>query len=286
MNASHTQGSTFPSFARINVPSAPIKLTTLSHSMRRAAVQVFRTARLASARRLVLNKSSPIHPSTCAVGVRSASSAPGRENGPPPRSTTSMYFRNFSLALVSTLVASGAWYAYKLSPPTKSGGLVQSASGRDSQSPSSGLQQSRSLASVAGDPESPQGNPPSAVVEEPMQPTRRALVVENDQFYTGEIIGDSPLSKHTDDAGRKALEMLTPEQATQKLRRNEESYLVGRGRGVVRYDVVQIPSNDPIEDDHAEKIVEVPQSVAATRNGTSSSDWMFWGVFDGHRHVD
>ena len=76
--------------------------------------------------------------------------------------------------------------------------------------------------------------------------------------------------------------MLTPEQATQKLRRNEESYLIGRGRGVIRYDVVQIPSNDPIEDDHAEKIVEVPQSVAATGDGAPSSDWMFWGVFDGH----
>jgi len=46
--------------------------------------------------------------------------------------------------------------------------------------------------------------------------------------------------------------------------------------------VVQLPSNSPIEGDHAEKIVEVPQSVAATGDGTSSSDWMFWGVFDGH----
>lgn len=76
--------------------------------------------------------------------------------------------------------------------------------------------------------------------------------------------------------------MLTPEQATQKLRRNEESYLVSRGQGVVRYDIVQVPSNSPIEDDHAEKIVEVPQSVAATSDGASSSDWMFWSIFDGH----
>ena len=90
------------------------------------------------------------------------------------------------------------------------------------------------------------------------------------------------LVARTDDAGKKVLGMLTPEQATQKLRRNEESYLIGRGRGVIRYDVVQIPSNDPIEDDHAEKIVEVPQSVAATGDGAPSSDWMFWGVFDGH----
>lgn len=233
-----------------------------------------------------MNNSSPIDPSSCAKGVRSASSTPTRDDGPPRRSTTSMYFRNFSLALISTLVASGAWYTYKLSPPTKSGGLVQSTGGRDIQSPSVGLQQTRTVVSVVGDSESPQANPTNAVAEEPTQPTRRALVVENDEFYTGELIGDAPLSKHTDDAGRKVLEMLTPKQATQKLRRNEESYLVGRGRGVVRYDVVQIPSNDPIEDDHAEKIVEVPQSVAATRNGTSSSDWMFWGVFDGHGYVE
>ena len=86
------------------------------------------------------------------------------------------------------------------------------------------------------------------------EPTRKAVVVTADSIYTGAIEGDEPISKYTDDSGRKVLEMLTPEQATQKLRRNEESFFVGRGQGVVRYDVVQIPSNDPIEDDHSEKI--------------------------------
>lgn len=162
---------------------------------------------------------------------------------------------------------------------------MQSTGATKTGSLSGGLQQTRASTSATSYSESPQASPSSGVIPEAVEPTRRALVVENDQFYTGEIIGDAPLSKDTDDAGRKVLEMLTPDQATQKLRRNEESYLVGRGRGVVRYDVVQIPSNDPIEDDHAEKIVEVPQSVAATNDGTSSSDWMFWGVFDGHRHA-
>jgi pyruvate dehydrogenase phosphatase len=111
---------------------------------------------------------------------------------------------------------------------------------------------------------------------------RKALVVDNDQFFTGSIVGEGPLAKDTDDYGRKVLEMMTPEQATEKLRKNEQSFLVGRGRGVVRYDMVQLPSNDPIEDDHAEKIVEVPNTVAATPEGANSSDWMFWGVFDGH----
>ena len=132
---------------------------------------------------------------------------------------------------------------------------------------------------------SPRSEENTITAERAAESTRRALVVENDQFYTGDLVGDAPLSKTTDDAGRKVLEMLTPDQATRKLRRSEESYLVGRGRGVVRYDVVQLPSNDPIEDDHAEKIVEIPQSVTASEDGSSSSDWMFWGVFDGHRLV-
>lgn len=112
--------------------------------------------------------------------------------------------------------------------------------------------------------------------------TRRALMVGQGGLFTGNIVGDGPLSKETDDAGRKILEMMSPEQATQKLRKNEESWIVGRGKGVVRYDVVQLPSNDPIEDDHAEKIIEVPGNVAAVDDSASNSDWMFWGVFDGH----
>lgn len=165
--------------------------------------------------------------------------------------------RNFGLALISTLVASGAWYAYKGSDGTAIPGAALQSRGL-STGDSSGINDDNSV-----------------------QSTRRALLVENDQFYTATLSGDQPLAKQTDDSDRRVLEMLTPEQATQKLRRNEESYLVGRGQGVVRYDIVQVPSNSPIEDDHAEKIVEVPQSVAAT-DGAPSSDWMFWGVFDGH----
>lgn len=111
-------------------------------------------------------------------------------------------------------------------------------------------------------------------------------MIDQDQLYTGTVTGDGPLSKETDDYGRKVLEMMTPEQATSRLRRKEESFLVGRGQGVVRYDVVQLASNDPIEDDHAEKIVEIPdasQSASVVDSDQSASkDWMFWGVFDGH----
>ncbi|RMX92245.1 hypothetical protein D0866_16785, partial [Hortaea werneckii] len=122
----------------------------------------------------------------------------------------------------------------------------------------------------------------AASVDELPEAVRKALIVDKGQLYTAQIPADQPLTKETDYSGRKVLEMLTPEQAAAKLRTNEESYLVGRGEGVVRYDVVQIPSNDPIEDDHVEKIVEVPDTIAATEDGKTRSDWMFWGVFDGH----
>lgn len=165
---------------------------------------------------------------------------------------SSMQFRAITGALVAAAVASGAFYAYNGNQSTG-----------HSQSPAD---QARNLTSAASS-----------------EPTRKALVVGPGELYTGTITGTDPISKETDDYGRKVLEMLDPDQATAKLRKNEESWLVGRGQGVVRYDVVQIPSNDPIEDDHAEKIIEVPSNLAATDNGAAASDWMFWGVFDGHR---
>ena len=108
------------------------------------------------------------------------------------------------------------------------------------------------------------------------------MIVEKDEFYAADLSEDTPLSQEAGDDSRQVLSMLTPEQATQHLRRSQESYFVGRGRGVVRYDLVQLPSNNPIEDDHAEKIVEVPQNIILAQDGSSTSDWMFWGVFDGH----
>lgn len=119
--------------------------------------------------------------------------------------------------------------------------------------------------------------------EEPTpESTYRALLVDNEQISAVTATGEPPLAKHTDDSDRQYVGMLTPEQATQKLRKNEESYNVNRGKGVIRYDVVQVPSNWPIEDDHSEKIVEVPSSVTAAKEGEPNNDWMFWAVFDGH----
>jgi len=190
-----------------------------------------------------------------------------------------MYIRNFSLAAIVSVLASGVWY-YQRDPETRA--LVNGTSIKISGTGFSAPQYS-TLVSASGTVSPPLQLPSSSPIPEPATgPRRRALVVENDQFYAEELSDDAPLTKQADNDGLNRLEMLTPEQATQKLRKTEESYLVGRGRGVVRYDMVQMPSNNPIEDDHAERIVEVPQSVTPPPAGTSSSDWMFWGVFDGH----
>ena len=101
---------------------------------------------------------------------------------------------------------------------------------------------------------------------------------------------------------RKVLQLLTPEECTAKLRSNEESYLVGRGNGVYRYDVNQLASNDPIEDDRIEQIIAAPNPTGEStpidvtisltdlktgypmiKNASGEfGDWMFWGIFDGH----
>ncbi len=159
-----------------------------------------------------------------------------------------MQFRRLPVALVSSLVVGyGAWYSYNTNQTTVPVRSYNSA---------------------------PTGTDAAAV------PTRTVLVVGADELRQGTIVGEGPISKSTSDDGRRIVEMLTPEQATQKLRRLEKSFSVHRGQGVTRYDLVQLPSNDPIEDDHAEKIVQVPsRSVGAVGE---ENDWMFWGVFDGH----
>ena len=169
-----------------------------------------------------------------------------------------MYVRRVSLAFVSGLVGYGAWYAYRDAGDHR------------------GAQLARSFTST------PQATTAAADAAAAV-PTRQVLVVGADELHTGTFVGEGPISKVTSDDGRRVLEIISPEHATEKIRRMEESYLVNRGQGVVRYDLVQLASNDPIEDDHAEKIVEVPSRSQEVEN--QNSDWMFWGVFDGHSYV-
>ncbi|KAK7752259.1 [Pyruvate dehydrogenase [acetyl-transferring]]-phosphatase 1, mitochondrial [Diatrype stigma] len=162
-----------------------------------------------------------------------------------------MSIRRFSVALASGLVGYGAWYAY--------------------QGENAGQMVSKSYSTTTP-------NPPGAVA----QPTRNVLVVGADELHTGTFVGEGPIAKSADGTGHNVLEMLTPEQATEKLRSNDASFMVNRGEGVLRYDLVQLASNNPIEDDHAEKIVEVTSPSGADSAEKSNHDWMFWGVFDGH----
>ena len=189
----------------------------------------------------------------------------------------SLQLRSLAIFVISSLVASGAWFAYKDTPGEKGLRVNTPNSFSNSLSPSfSSLSTpSTSLSVPATDS--------VGSLEQAAESTRKALVVQNDQFFTSDFPGDQPVSKEVDGSGRLVLEMLTPEQATQKLRQNQQSFSVSRGRGVVRYDVVQLASNHPIEDDHIEKIVTFPPDDPLSGKGSDGSDWMFWGVFDGHR---
>ena len=123
-------------------------------------------------------------------------------------------------------------------------------------------------------------------------PSRRAVVLENGQISLADLTDltetdiSAALSKAGAAAGRLVLEMLSPNEATKRLREHEQSFFVDRGRGVARYDVGQLASNNPIEDDHVERVVEVPEALVPPEErpeGVGRPDWMFWGVFDGHR---
>lgn len=238
--------------------------------MRRVAVKALRTARQLPALRSTHGSIFQCHVLSARfysgrAPIPISSSPPSPPSASPLQSSVlpgSMYWRRFSVALVSGLVGYGAWYTYHEDET-----LTKEAS------PISSAQQSRGFATST--------IYPTPIGPEKTSDARKAVIVGTDGLYTDTIEG--PISKDTDDSGRKVLEMLTPDQATSKLRRNQESYFIGRGNGVVRYDVVQIPSNDPIEDDHSEKIVETKEAIGT--GASSASDWMFWGVFDGHSYV-
>lgn len=81
---------------------------------------------------------------------------------------------------------------------------------------------------------------------------------------------------------KQGIPVFTDEEVDKRLRKYEESYLVNRGKGVSRYDISQLPSNNPIEDDRAEKLVQVPIQDVFNNNEKVEADWHFWTVFDGH----
>ena len=244
--------------------------------MRRAAVQTFRIARCGSIRKLLASKASPSSISSHFQSTRAAK-APAHKNTPLQIVHSSIYFRNFSVAALVSVVASGVWY-YQKDASQETRAIVNSVS-------SAGTQPSftkTEYSTPAPANESLSIPPPPVITSDIPDTKESSIAVNGENFFLAELAEELPLTKEIEDDGATRMEKLSPEQATRKLRKLEQSYQVGRGKGVVRYDLVQIPSNNPIEDDHAEKIVEIPNTITPTQDGTSSSDWMFWGIFDGH----
>ena len=247
--------------------------------MRRAILQTFRATRRTPARKVLSSNSSRSSFPFQGASGRSVSSG-SRKDALSQTLSASMQLPRYSAVAFLAAVGGGVWYYQNERVINARESLQNNLPVSKSQD--FNTQQSGISTSAPTHPGAVLKSADGAGIEQADATLRQSLVVDSDQFYA-DPSENVPLSKSAEDPSRQVLEMLTPGQATQKLRRNEESYLVGRGRGVVRYDVVQIPSNNPIEDDHAEKIVEVPQAVTSPQDGSSSSDWMFWGVFDGHR---
>lgn len=76
-------------------------------------------------------------------------------------------------------------------------------------------------------------------------------------------------------SGGESIMLLSDNEVNAKLTDRQESYNVHRGKGVIRYDISQLPSNNPIEDNHVEQIVTIPSTGP-------DEDLYFFGVFDGH----
>ncbi|ODQ78229.1 hypothetical protein BABINDRAFT_39799 [Babjeviella inositovora NRRL Y-12698] len=115
----------------------------------------------------------------------------------------------------------------------------------------------------------------------------RKVTIKSDSVPSGSPVGAqffSTSSMHgnglSQQQNKQGLYLLSDDQVTAKLRQFEESYFVNRGKGVTRYDICQLPSNNPIEDDRSEKIVQVP--IVKQNNVKTTTDWLFWGVYDGH----
>ena len=103
----------------------------------------------------------------------------------------------------------------------------------------------------------------------PKIPTSGMTPVSPEEL-AAELLGQT-VCRHVRNQANEGTLLLSPEQCSEILRRNEESFQIARDNSVVRYDRAQVASNDPIEDDYSEKLLQ-----------SASSDWMFWGIYDGH----
>lgn len=88
---------------------------------------------------------------------------------------------------------------------------------------------------------------------------------------------------NTDGSNKDSLLLLSDNEVNIKLHNLEASSLVNRAKGIIRYDISQLPSNHPIEDNHVEQIITTPsKNGTSSGNNVSENDLYFFGIFDGH----
>ncbi|KAH3670617.1 hypothetical protein OGAPHI_001132 [Ogataea philodendri] len=110
-------------------------------------------------------------------------------------------------------------------------------------------------------------------------PSQKSAATEQKQYFS---VSTNSLDGISSQQNKQGIYLLTDDEVSKRLRQYEESYNVNRGKGVVRYDICQLPSNNPIEDDRSEKIVQVPVQDRENNNARVETDWHFWSIFDGH----
>ncbi|KAG7705657.1 hypothetical protein KL912_003430 [Ogataea haglerorum] len=110
-------------------------------------------------------------------------------------------------------------------------------------------------------------------------PAQGASSADQKQLFSAST---SSLSGISAQQNKQGIYLLSDAEVSKRLRQYEESYLVNRGKGVIRYDICQLPSNNPIEDDRSEKLVQVPVQDRENNNARVETDWHFWSIFDGH----
>ena len=108
----------------------------------------------------------------------------------------------------------------------------------------------------------------------------RGSVSDIRSFHTQQNKLLSDVNRNSSDT----LVLLSEEEVNRRLHAIQESYTVNRAKGILRYDVAQLPSNHPIEDNHIEQIVTVPSArgVNSKGQGNEEEDLYFFGIFDGH----
>lgn len=109
----------------------------------------------------------------------------------------------------------------------------------------------------------------------------RAILAEPNNSKSNSRSFSSSAGPNPQQQAKQPVKLLSDSQENDKLRLNEESYNINRNNGILRYDISQLPSNNPIEDDRSEQIIEVPIEDPLSKTAVNS-DWAFWGIYDGH----